>query len=1245
MSAMLSDGTSQRDRVPAALAEGFVNVDDLAFQDLLAMAAENAGSLRFFDADDETKGDWESFFTADDAAIIALVLTADVSEVASGFFGSIDRNISSFGNGYDLRKIPSYDLARRMDYWYNRSQISESEGSRVLGKRIADLIDGNLRNELLSLESFLAQFYGASGPPFRHGFNPYWFSGLNGQAGAHRVPAPAADREIIERFLTLNFHSFDNALTTLKAGAGRLLSASMQSGTHSPASGLFIAFTKLFKHAQEKLNRFPARQLDFYYNDVLKIRRQEFVPDSTYLVFSPDVETRGVLVREGTEFLAEAGEDSQPVYYAADNDLMVRGAKVASLATLNFETDPHKSPELELKYYSGAKSNEIPVLSATAAIDDADPRAWPVFGAPKINEEKLRFADAEIGFALASPVLFLKEGERKITISFTLEHRYTATSVVSGVDEHFDAFLDQVAGLLRYSSRQDAFYKAFREMFTIYLTAESGWYRVPSYLPSNHVVDAECGQNVLKIEILLPPDAEPVVAYSPDAHGDGYDCELPIARFMVNPAAYLYPYSLLKDVIFQQVEIATEVKGVQEVILHNNLGQLDPTSPFNPFGPTPFTGSYLIIGNLEIARKNLTHLDLNVSWGDLPTEGRSFADYYRAYGLPFENSVFQAEASVLRDGRWWPHEEQERPVVGLFASPGPDDAGEEWSSIRTNRLSVGPDLARAWKPLETATGDDGLIYSNLAKNGFFRFRLSSPDYAFGHKEYPLKLTSVLTANAQLKKPELFEPTPNPPYTPSINGISIDYRAVSTIDLRQMPSTNEGLNKGKIFHIHPFGLENLSPARYRTINLLPQFDAPGNLYVGVNARSLAGVLTLFFNLREDCAPEAGTGDTEITWHYLSADVWKRMDRADVISDTTDGFLSSGIVTLKIPDDITRGNTVMPGDLFWLRASAYEHSDAFCSVYSVHAQALKVNRQYGENPPDRLQNRLPAGTIKSSRVSIPGIGRIEQIVDSFGGSLPESPQQIKVRTSERLRHKNRAISSWDYERLILQRFPDLFKVKCFPNMAFDLDPENRHRPGNVLIVVVPNPKDRRLTHLKPMVNGLELQRIQDYVKRHASPFATVEVRNPAYEQVQVRCTVKFHQGESEGYCLNALDQAITAYISPWNEDIGYRAEFGWNIRRYDIETYIRNLDYVDFVTNFSMLHIADNSQGYFHLFDTMKGEQEASQVIPYYPWSIAIPVKRHAIEITQRSSSIEAEITGVDELEIGSTFIITDESNYD
>ena len=176
---------------------------------------------------------------------------------------------------------------------------------------------------------------------------------------------------------------------------------------------------------------------------------------------------------------------------------------------------------------------------------------------------------------------------------------------------------------------------------------------------------------------------------------------------------------------------------------------------------------------------------------------------------------------------------------------------------------------------------------------------------------------------------------------------------------------------------------------------------------------------------------------------------------------------------------------------------------------------------------------------------------------------------------------------------------------------------------------------------MVNSLLLKEIREFAGRLTSTFVEIDVRNPAYEQIQVRCTVKFTKEVGVGHYMNKLNQAITDYLSPWNE-IGYRAQFGWCVREYDLKSYIRNMDCVEFITDFSMLRIASDGKGFFDLFDTVaRGVEE---IHPLYPWSIAIPVRRHFIKTTDKPEVIAPELTGVDELEIGSTFIITGKQSY-
>jgi hypothetical protein len=325
--------------------------------------------------------------------------------------------------------------------------------------------------------------------------------------------------------------------------------------------------------------------------------------------------------------------------------------------------------------------------------------------------------------------------------------------------------------------------------------------------------------------------------------------------------------------------------------------------------------------------------------------------------------------------------------------------------------------------------------------------------------------------------------------------------------------------------------------------------------------------------------------------------------------------------------------MPGDLFWLRVSLDRQPEIPCSVYSIHAQALEVTWHKQDDSSAHMASNLPAGTIKDSRVSIPGIDRIVQIADSFGGRLPEEEDQLKTRVSERLKHKNRATVPWDFERLILNHFPNIYKVKCFSNMVDN--PQRWQRPGHILIVAIPILKDASAAIMKPTAHGMLLREIEEYVKGLSSPFVTIKVRNPAYEKIQVRCTVQFSRGKAGGYYTRKLNQALVDYLSPWNET-GYTAKFGWRVRRYDLKSYIRNMDYINFVTDFSLLRVAEDDNGFYRLFDTVARPDK--EICPFSPWSIAIPFRQHYIEVSEKAKVIKPAVTGIDELEIGSNFII-------
>jgi hypothetical protein len=1278
----ITDGTEQGDRFSSALEAGYFNADELTFPDLLAMGAKLAAKLNFYNLRNEKDGSWRELFSNDETAIMAMILSQDLKRLEMEF-------LRYYAMSRDNLILARYlvNFAGMIDFWFRTLAAIESVPARTLSWRIAAVVEQKLAADLHALGvccRLLRRGDASQDATLFARFHEIWQIGKDqgGPVFAKSRISELHGTEQVKRFLHATFYAFHNAVSYLKKVAAQHLDETFSSRTHSPAIALFMTFLMLYRKAQEKINSFQQRHLDFYYRQMLHLAFRPAAVDATYLIFDADTGSGDIFVAAGTEFPAGKDENNNEILFQADHDLVVTGVRVQALRTLFFKRDRLISPERELNYVTRVVTNHIPAPAKggeTAAV------AWPLFGEARKDAAQVPGAGADLGFALATPVLLLREGWRTLEITVCFTSQSTEKSLVSHAvaklcagdtsEESFFAVFGAIfsryllascevlstgdkAALLEKAhqclsagsravidnllrqDRQDLFCTLLPKIFSVDLTGEQGWHQVSGVVVKR--VSA-VGRKILdgvKFSFTLGPDVAPIVPFAAELHGEGYETRLPVIRFRINELADFFPYSLFDCIAVKEFQVEVSVKGVTRLLAYNNHGRLDPTKPFAPFGPLPTGNSYLVVGNYEAAVKDLTTLSLNVEWGDLPKNQDGFQEYYQGYETGYSNDSFIAELSVMRDGNWLPESGSgSGGRVTLFDTAANGDAVSPHKVLPVTALAY-------FKPIEPSLPEEQFRYDLRIRGGFFKLALTGPDSAFGHKEYPALLTSVLTANAR-KKPKLQQPVPNAPYTPLINRITLDYGASTVIKAGIDAAAARNKYAEKPFHIHPFGLETIrAHGNKRFHHLIPSYQFDGNLFIGFSANRPGGVLTLFFHLREDSSRATAADSPEIAWFYLASNQWQRLSAAQILGDTTDAFLSSGIVTLDIPATIDKRNSIMPNDLYWLKLSAAKDLDSFCSVYGVSAQALQVSRCTGGSEREVAAHTIPAGTIRAPLRTIPGVARVSQPVDTFGGRRQEDLAQLKMRAGERLRHKNRAVLPWDYERLVLERFPEVFKVKCFSTMS---SKEERPRPGSVLLVVVPRKKEcSDALGFDPMLNAVELNHIRAFVRRHASPFVTVEVRNPVYEQIQVRCSVVLtKQAEvRRGYYLAKLNQAVVDYISPWCE-IGYKVRFGWCIRRTDIESYIRNLEYVEFVTRFSMLHISEERSGNYTLGDTARlasgvlpdeeGET-VDEIRPHYPWSLAIPVREHHIETGSSLRSVAAKATGIDQLKVGQTFII-------
>ncbi len=1351
-------GMDQDHRLPFALEEGYFNVDEMTFEDLLAASVEFASSLKYYNSGAIESGNWRSFLASNEIVIMALIIHRDITSL---------RNRISSGRSNSARQLFALvlPLIADLNSWLKDLNRSQSLPARDLAALIERLIYSSLLAEAHNVGKLLDYFSNADeevdGSDFPRLSSIWDVQTANVDSGNQYGRAVISNIEndaAAAKMLTRSTFEFLNAFDNLKTHCQVLLPQALKTESHDPAISLFIAFLKLYQYAQENVNSFTQRHLDFYYREILRTHNRQKDAETTVLTFEIPDGAEPIQIEKGRNFTCMKDEHLKDVLFESSEELLVSDAKVAALHTLNFARERMITPECDMNFVTKIQRQLIPL---EPAYDDYDNElSWPLFGDAIANTKNLAETQsaADMGIAVASNVLFLEEGDRKIILSIDLDEKakplssYIASlaevktrgefkaslyalslaslkiedsqslkvnlsegsitrimaaaemvdrsdtpkrvnvttgeelpaiscaDLFTGVLELVDAtavqadplqhrlmhadsqeeFLHGLGDIVRHFllenvtfgklldgsldntarelgcekslkavkqelllGRDRLFKKYLGSAFVIDLSIEDGWHRVSRY----DVLKGPHDDSGFKLVFNVSPDAPAICGCSPGTHGDGWNTELPLLKCSLNPEASLNVYSLLEKYDLEEIGVSAEAHGVRNVVVYNNISQLDPSKPFYPFGPNPSTNSYFALASPEAARKHIDALCIHLHWGELPSGEEGFYGHYQGYPSKYKNESFTAKVNVLNSGSWQPVTASQIQVAPLFQSSG--------RKLSEHQI-IDVDSVEHLKPVDTDQLQEDFDLGLRTRSGFIKLTLASPEAAFGHHEYPMRLTETIEANSR-KKMGKRSNLPKSPYTPLLNKLSVDYIASSTISMRTAPDEKVDTQSEQVYRIHPFGTEKIYPDVGRSENgIFKPFEQDGHLLIGISASEAPSRLSLYFSMADDSVRSKSGTEAAHSWSILGSAGWEPLREDQIVSDGTKGFLSSGIVTLELPKDFSNRHSDMPGDLYWLKLASDNQSSSFCSLRQLKTHAVTLRRAKDEAVFDWRQVSRTALQWRPV-TSIPGISSVSQLDGFIQSADTEDRRQLNTRISERIRHRSRAISAWDYERLILQKFPMVGKVACFPNRQTS----SLHQvPGHLLIVVTPrisNPDD--IIGKSPKLSAVYLNDIHDYVSSLSSAFAQVEVANPIYEWVQVRCKVVFEKYAQGMNYSKILNQDICQFLNPFAMG-GYGLQLSSLMRREDIYSHIYNQDYISYVTDFSMLHITRSSDGYYKLDDSVRNEivNESADIVPTFPWSLMMPLKRHHIEVATQIEPIAPEVTGIRELEIGNTFII-------
>jgi uncharacterized phage protein gp47/JayE len=410
-----------------------------------------------------------------------------------------------------------------------------------------------------------------------------------------------------------------------------------------------------------------------------------------------------------------------------------------------------------------------------------------------------------------------------------------------------------------------------------------------------------------------------------------------------------------------------------------------------------------------------------------------------------------------------------------------------------------------------------------------------------------------------------------PYTPTIQSISLTYAATDEVNIAPASLDAYSKTNGQFFHIAYFGQMREDSYRRgqidflndKRVSLLPAYPYEGEMLIGFSNLKAGDSVNVLFQVAEG-SDNSADELVNIDWFVLCDNYWRQLKSSEVMLDTTNQLLTSGTVQFIIPTEATTQNTILPAGRIWIKA-AIARVAAVCQLIEVAANAIEVKFKDNNNDPNHLRTALGKGKITKLKNGLAAIKTVQQPYASFGGSTVETDNNFYTRIAERLRHKNRCITAWDYERLILEAFPNVHRVKCIPHAKEG----SWLAPGHVLIVVVPDITNKNAKDpLQPKVNADTLSHIKTYVQKRTGEQVKVTVKNPTYQKLLLDFKVKFHPGKEFNYYSEKLKQHLIQFLSPWaytgNSDIS----FGGKIYKSVLIDVVEDLDYVDYVTDFRM-----------------------------------------------------------------------------
>jgi hypothetical protein len=1183
-------GIDQQSRSLAALLPDFARVDERSVEDLMLFARRYAAYIKYKNQNNADQGTWEPLMQQDVSVVLAMLLSIDLIQVSDYIKLIYKKTKLAIAAADDAEAQLQFKylfdavltLVKNVDEQCSLLK-NEPEYQQTLVSLIQTKLNQpfwrllNFKNDHGSLVSSSHQ--ADSEAPFNPVDSNLPLSLIQFTPTADKLKITVVGSTIAEQIShVINHNLFNNQISLLLSGLASVLQNAeslfqkslTEYDNHEPHYGLFIAFLRLFKEAQDSLNEFTGKHLDFYYKDVLRLKNKPAVADQAHVAIALQKHIPQHLLKKGTLFKGGKDPKGKERQYSLAGDVVFNQAEVQSLKAFQiFQKRLLAYPQINSSDGIGGKF-------------EAEDKSWFAFGDRKMAPT------LEAGFAIASNLLFLNEGKRTITLRMEFANPVKSSHVFS----KFNPF-----GNKRTIP------------FSVSLTGEKAWI--------DKSVNATYSQNstILELKFVLEVDEPAVVPYLEKIHQKGFATSLPLLTAKLDQAASNLPYADLMNNPLLSLQLKVDVDGVKNLALSSDGGSIDASKPFKPFGDFPKLKASFYIGSREIFQKELESLTVNFPVNEPMTCQYLHGNVWDDYPFSKTGNAYLIQKNISSNYL--------KPTLVNFGAPEllKATAFEGFLRFRLNtgKYSLASHMAEVNRALDNIVVNsqqgnfqlkpaiESAAEKITAKVDIGNLISKEIDTAKFEKIGEIAALTTVSGNSVPVPKEVISET-----------FSIDYIASS-----QIPLEGLGNDRHKFYHLTPFG--HYQPISSGESSLVPKFSQEGELLVGLAKVQVPGTVNLLFLLADGSSNPLKSQES-VAWSFLDASgVWVDFEKGKVI-DGTINLTRTGIVTISLPAEAVSTHTALPTGLVWVRASVLTNTDAVCKIIDIKAQGALVELVQEHGLGTAFLEHIPAGTISKLKLSDNAIKSIAQPADSKGGKTEESSPDFYRRVSERLRHKQRATTIWDYEHLVLQEFPEIHQIKCLNHTGFYEKSGEKvfceNFPGHVTLICIPDLHNKSNRNpLRPYTPIGTLTDIDIFLQKIKNPFAQLHVVNPSFEEVQVEFEVRLHDNMDETFYRNLLDLEIEQFLCPWAWDLNQKLVLGGKINKSTLINFVEERPYVDFVSCFKLHHIIRDDNGkvvskFTNLEEVAASTARSVLVSHFEEANLAAP--RHLIEVVQTCS---------------------------